>query len=145
MDCGWVRTPHSWAGEGENASPLNLNLGDGGRGPKLNLIASHVHQLKLCSCYSQPRPICLSHSPHLETRGGGGWGDLGPGLRTSGLPQPPGEAGKGSPGSASPAGLLASLGMEVDTGACESSPADGALFGSLSPQTRGRPEERALS
>ena len=39
---------------------------------------------ELCSCYSQPRPTCLSHSPHLETRGGGGWGDLRPGLRTSG-------------------------------------------------------------
>lgn len=30
--------------------------------------------------------------------------------------------------------------MEVDIGACESLPADGALFASLSPQTRGRPE-----
>lgn len=29
---------------------------------------------------------------------------------------------------------------EVDIGACESSPADGALFALLSPQTRGRPE-----
>lgn len=78
----------------------------------------------------------------METRGGGGWGR--PGTRSGNEwlpPQPPGEAGKGCTGVLPlRADLLASPGTEVDTGACESSPADGALFGSLSPQTRGRPE-----
>lgn len=73
-------------------------------------------------------------------------GRPGTSLRTSGSHLSLLEKQKGMhQSSAFQAGLLASLGMEVDTGACESSPADGALFGSLSPQTRGRPEREASS
>lgn len=43
-----------------------------------------------------------------------------------------------------PEQIAISLGTEVDIGACESSPADGALFASLSPD-QGLARERALS
>ena len=88
VDGCWVRTPHRpGTGEGENASPLNLNLGErvGGQAEPLpQPPCLTCAPAELCSCCSQPRPTCLSHSPHLETRGGGEWGDLGPGLGMSG-------------------------------------------------------------
>lgn len=124
--CGlWLGQDPSqpWAGKGGECKSLNLNLGDGGRGgPR----ASHVHQLSSAPATPSPGPsashTALTWKPEAEVGGR-------PGTRSEDEwlpPQPPGETGKRD-AQVLPlqAGLLASLGMEVDTGACESSPADG--------------------
>lgn len=99
--------------------------------------ATCTHQLSSAPATPVQGPAASYRCPTLKPKAGAGKGDFWQWFAF----RPPRGVARGCP-RVLPAGAdpSVSLGMKVDIGACELSPTDGALFVSLSPQTRGRPE-----